>query len=405
MNNNKSLRTIINFEFNTVIKSKGYLIGLGILVVGIIIASFIPRIISMFNADEPTTILINDTATNNFYFSTLSDAFPDDEVVSTDMTESELSTYVNDNKNTYGVYFNDYQDFTYIVQNYTGPGRIESTIIDTVSTSYTITTLQQLGLTLDEATTIANTEVSPKIISTNTNNTDNYAYIYITCFALYMTLLLFGQLLAGTIASEKSTKVVEVLVTSTSSDNLIFGKIIGVGLSALFSYVVIILTALISLAINREFASEIFELASIFNISPIMIFYSILFTILGYIVFSDVFAIIGAIVSKPEEISTVSMIPTLLILFLFVFCIQAPISGTANSMVMKVLSFIPFTSPMAMIVRICIGDVSFIEIIVSVLILIATIYFLTTSTAKVYKKNILNFNKISSLKDAITRLK
>ena len=230
-----------------------------------------------------------------------------------------------------------------------------------------------------------------------------YFYTYLLVFLLYMTVMMYGQLVATSVASEKSNRAMEMLITSAKPMNLMFGKVIGSGLAGLAQISMLLITAGVFYKINEEHLEMFDIIKSVFNMPPSIIFYTILFYITGYFVYAFLYGALGSLASRTEDINT-SIMPIMLI-FIAAFMIAVFGMMSPESTMLLVSSFIPFISPMAMFVRIAMTEVPGWQIAISVAMMFATIWATGWLAAKIYRIGILMYGKPPKIKDLTVMLK
>jgi ABC-2 type transport system permease protein len=221
--------------------------------------------------------------------------------------------------------------------------------------------------------------------------------VYVLIVLLFMGVMITGQLIATEITAEKSSRVMEVLITSVSPLKQMFGKIVGmlfVGLSQIAIYVIVFLIN-VSLPHNvDQFKQMDINLG---DVEPLMLVYAILFYLLGYFLFATLFAAVGSIVSRTEDLGQAVMPITLLSMagfYIGIFGMTQP-----NTLFIKVCSFIPFFSPYIMFLRIGLSDPAVWEVALSLAILIASILLFGWLSAKIYRTGVLMYGKRPSFKE------
>ena len=214
-------------------------------------------------------------------------------------------------------------------------------------------------------------------------------------------IIMYGQLIAVSITSEKSNRAIEVLVTSTNTNNLIFGKVIAGAIASIAQVGVIMSAALIAYKVNSEAWNGMLD--SVFKIPSELIITFAIFGILGYLFYSFIFGALGALVSKTEEIST--SVGPIMMIFVVVFFISIFGLTNGDSVLLKVCSYIPFASPMTMIVRVATGAITSMEFIISALILIVSTVLAGICGAKIYRMATLMYGNPIKLKNALKWLK
>jgi ABC-2 type transport system permease protein len=232
---------------------------------------------------------------------------------------------------------------------------------------------------------------------------------YVMLILLYMSVQFYGQFVATSVVTEKSSKTMELLVTSVKPIHLMFGKVLGSGFAGLTQLCVFLLSAfvMISLTIDQWdlFSPEMADLLrQSFTIEIIL--YAILFFILAFVKFSFLFAAFASTISRTEDVGKVITVP--LILFIASFFI-AMFFGMADhtSSFYVTASFIPFLSPLIMFMRICITGVGvpMAQVLLSVGINVATIVLVGILSAKIYRAGVLMYGKPMSVVEMFKQLR
>ena len=232
-------------------------------------------------------------------------------------------------------------------------------------------------------------QIESKVESLGKNQMQNFFYTYIMIFALYMVILLYGQMVASNVATEKSSRAMELLVTSADPVSMMFGKVIASCLAGLVQLIVIFGSSLLCFHANRAYWGEDGMMASFFNIPLDLVGYMLLFFVLGFFIYAFLYGAVGSTVSKLEDINTAVMPITMLFIAGFFVVIFSMASGSVDTTLVKVCSFIPFTAPMAMFTRIAMSTVPAWEIALSVLILAGSVVGVGVLAAKIYRIGVL----------------
>lgn len=226
-----------------------------------------------------------------------------------------------------------------------------------------------------------------------------YFYTYLLLFLLYMTVMMYGQLVASSVASEKSNRAMEMLITSTRPLNLMFGKVLGSGLAGLTQIGLFLLAAAGFYALNRAHWAEIAFIQSVFDMPPAIIGYTVLFYLLGYFMYAFLYGALGSLASRTEDINT-SIMPVILVImaamFISIFGMLSPEAGW-----LAVFSYVPFVAPMAMFVRICMTDVPGWSIALSVALMLLTIYATGSLSSRIYRLGVLMYGKPPRLAELV----
>ncbi|WP_055106573.1 ABC transporter permease [Paenibacillus ihumii] len=225
----------------------------------------------------------------------------------------------------------------------------------------------------------------------------NYVIVYALIILFFMTNMMTGNMIAAEVTSEKSSRIMEILITSVSPLAQMFGKILGMFLIGLLQIIIFIAVVAANLALpyNQASLAE-FELdLSQMDLSILII--GLIFYILGYFLYATLYAAVGSIVSRTEDLGQAVMPITMLSLAAFyvaMFSLSSP-----NSLLLKVCSYIPFVSPVTILLRYGAGDAALLEVGLSLLILIAAIVFFSWLAAKIYRTGVLLYGKRPTLKE------
>ena len=222
--------------------------------------------------------------------------------------------------------------------------------------------------------------------------------VYVMLFVLYLAVLMYGSMIATDVATEKSSRVMELLVSSASPVAHMFAKIIGialVGLTQVGLFVAVGYAFIVSK--QDELTDGIFSYFGIQDTSPSLFIYAVVFFLLGYLLYATLAAMLGSLVSRVEDVQQLILPMTFLIMiafFIAMFGLNMP-----ESKLVVISSYIPFFSPMLMFLRVGMVDVPVWEVALSIGILVASIIVLAILGAKVYKGGVLMYGRTSSLKD------
>ena len=270
---------------------------------------------------------------------------------------------------------------------------------------------------------------------------------YLMSFLIYMFVFMFGTMVMRSVIDEKSSRVVEVIVSSVKSVELMMGKIIGVALVALTQFfiwitlTIVIVTAVQTIAGPKVIQSMggmeqiVAEAGADHHIGPedlaamaeqagqdsnalgmlkivnqirsldwvTIISSFLIYFLLGYLLYASMFAAIGAAVDNEADTSQLQLpvtIPLIIGLFIMLHTFEHP-----NSPLSVWASIIPWTSPMVMLARVPFGVVPSWQLILSIVLLFLTFLATAWLSAKVYKIGILTYGKKSSFKDLIKWMK
>ncbi|WP_099157344.1 ABC transporter permease [Virgibacillus ndiopensis] len=222
--------------------------------------------------------------------------------------------------------------------------------------------------------------------------------VYAMLFLLYITVLVYGQMIAQDVATEKSSRVMEILISSVSPVTQMFAKIFGIALLGLTQIVLIIGVAYAMISVNQdELTGGVFSYFGIEGASPSLFIYAIVFFMLGYLLYATLAAMLGSLVSRIEDVQQLMMPMMFLIVAAFLIAMYG--LNVPDASFVTISSYIPFFSPMLMFLRVGMLDVPVWEVALSLGILIGTIIIFAIIGARVYKGGVLMYGKSNSLKD------
>src|SRR5699024_9087402 len=174
--------------------------------------------------------------------------------------------------------------------------------------------------------------------------------VYVILFLLYFAVITYGNMIAMDIANEKTSRVMEILISSSSPVNQMFAKILSIGLVGLIQISIFLMTAFIMFTQKKdEMIGSIMEEFGFTNFDITIVVYAIIFFILGSFLYATLSAMLGSLVSRTEDVQQLMMPVTLLIIVAFFIAMYG--LGMPNSKLVVIASYIPFFSPLAMFLR------------------------------------------------------
>ncbi len=225
---------------------------------------------------------------------------------------------------------------------------------------------------------------------------------FLLAIILYVTILIYGLQVMQGVIEEKQSRIIEVLLSSVKPFQLMLGKVIGIGSVSLTQVTVWALSlGLVSaIAAAQALAFGSFKLPAIpFS----LLFFFIIYYILGYFLFATLYAIVGSMVSSQEDGQQAQMPITLLValpMTLATFIMTKP-----DSTLSTVLSLIPFFAPILMFMRITVQQPPMWQIVLSIVLMLLTIWGAVWVAAKIYRVGVLMYGKRPSLPELVKWLK
>ena len=219
-----------------------------------------------------------------------------------------------------------------------------------------------------------------------------YFSTFIFVLILYMSLILYGTSIMRGIIQEKTTRIIEILLSTASAFQLMAGKILGLGAVGLTQYII---WATVGILLVIFGSAMLPQSGQFLSLDPVIFVYFVVFYILGYFLFSALYAAIGAITNSDQEAQNLST-PVVMVLVVPIIMLGFIIKNP-DSALSIFLSQFPLFSPIIMFARINITEPSGFEIFSSIVILIVTNLLLIWITSKIYRVGILMYGKRPSL--------
>lgn len=408
INHFRDIWTVTKFTMRDLISRKSFRISTIIILILIVLGFNLPNIINQVTGGDFTdTVLISDPQ-NVFEDSlgALNDADLGYKFEIVPQTFDELKTKI-DNGDINSAITVDKVDnqinFTYIVDNIaTATSNAPQTLIDTLSALYTNVQIHKLGLTDKQLATLTPTFNTEFKQTDDQNIGGNLMVTMLMSVLLFFAIYFCAYQVSASITVEKTSKIMETLVTSTSPRTIILGKTIGIGVVGLLQVLLFAITAIVSakLFLAPEILDALFDLS---NFTPYLAVAALVYFILGYFAYALLYALTGSTVSKPEDIQSANMpvaIITMIGFYLAYFTLTDP---TSSLNVFAAL--LPISSPFCMPLRIMMGLASGWEVALSIAILLVFCYIVAKIAIKIYSSAILNYGSRMTLKDMLRTYK
>jgi len=409
----KQFGKILKFELKNYAKNKAF-VGITIfLMVAIAVVMFFPRITALFKKDdtpdntaELSVMLVkaDDAAQADMVKETFAASFVDYDVQITDEEINAIKDRITAGDVECAFVMNGATSFTYYVNNLSMYDMNPDIAIGVLQQIYQMNAMINGGMSAEDAAGVMSIQIDGEVESLGKDQIQNFFYTYIMIFALYMVILLYGQMVAMSVATEKSSRAMELLITSAKPINMMFGKVLAACAAGLVQIIAIFGSALVFYNVNKSYWGDNEIIDSIFNIPPELFAYMLVFFLLGFLIYAFLYGAISSTVSKLEDINTAVQPVTYLFVIGFMVVMFSMSSGSVDNILMHICSYIPFTSPMAMFTRICMSTVPWYEIVISIGILVASVFGIGVLSAKIYRVGVLmygNSPKISNIIKAV----
>ncbi len=249
--------------------------------------------------------------------------------------------------------------------------------------------------------------VAPVDTSDEEDNGPQVAVAFVFTILMFMAIMLYGTWVAQGVVEEKSSRIMEIMVNAATPRDLLAGKVLGIGLAGLAQLLPMLLVGGVAFSLQRRivdvFGGDVDQLPNIdFGaISVTAIGWFLVYFLLGYVLYSAMYAALGSLVSRQEEVSQ-AISPMMTLMFIGYFGSIFTI-GTPDSLVACTLSIIPFTSPFVMVPRLVSGNPAGWEIALSIGLLAVTLVLAILFAARVYRIGVLLYGQKPSWKAVFSK--
>ncbi|MDM5317785.1 ABC transporter permease [Fictibacillus sp. b24] len=225
-----------------------------------------------------------------------------------------------------------------------------------------------------------------------------YILVYFVLFFMYVSVMMYGSMIAVEVATEKSSRVMEILISSVSPVKQMFGKIFGIVLIALTQLVLFVIGGFAAVKLNENLSGSesIIQELKLNEIPTSLIVYALIFFVLGFFLYATLFAMLGSLISRVEEVNNF-MTP---IVFVIVAAFMIAMYGRENpeSAFVAGASYFPLFTPMLMLLRVGMLSLPVWEVALGIGVLIAAIVLFAVIGARVYRGGVLMYGNAPSLK-------
>lgn len=413
---------IFSHELRTYLKNKVFVGITLVLVLVMAVVMFFPRIREAFDSqpepgisqggeaevpgeDGDLPVMYLGGVGGNEAVEIFSAGFPGYQIQPVEGSPEDLSQLVQEGLGECGFYLPSETEYIYYAQDVSLYDTNAQTAEALLKQVYQMKRMVEGGMTPETALEALQVQVSGEVVSLGSDQTQTFWYTYVMIFALYMAILLYGQMVATNVATEKSSRAMEVLITSAKPTSMMFGKVLASCMAGLLQLVVIFGAALVFYNLNSSYWGDSPMVAMLFDIPVSLLLYMVVFFVLGFLIYAFLFGAVGSTANKLEDINTSVMPISLLFVFAFIVVMSSMGSGNVDTTLMQVLSYVPFTSPMAMFTRIAMSTVPWYQVVLSVVILAASVVGVGILSAKIYRVGVLMYGKPPKITDLLKSLK
>lgn len=404
----KDLKTVIGFTMKEMVKRKSFIISTIIILILIVIGFNVPNIIKAFKGNsseaEKDKLLIVDT--ENIFEGTLNslnnmelgyEANTTNENISFEKIKEKIENkeideaiIIEKNQENYKI--------RYIIEDATMVQKIPTTLENAISSIYSNLQISKLGLTEEQVKSITPSFEFSIEQTEEQKVSGNVFAMMLMSLVLFYAIYFCAYQVSSSITTEKTSKIMETLVTSTSPRTIVLGKTIGIGIVGLVQVCLIVGTAIISakMCLDENLVNSVLDVS---KITPYLGIVTIIYFILGYFAYALLYALTGSTVSKPEDIQSANTPVALIAVIGFYLSYFTMMNPTSDLNVLA--SMLPISSPFCMPFRIMMGLANATDVLISIAILLITILIVAKVAIKIYSNAILNYGTKMSFKDMV----
>ena len=398
----KDLFTVMKFTMKDMVKRKSFIISTIIFLVMIIVGFNVPKILKSIRGEDTVDKLLIVDESNVFEgaLESLKKLDTGYEIEIANLKYDEVKEKIQSEEIESAIFVEKQEEnikIKYIVKDATMMEEVPEDIISTINTLYTNIQISKLGLTEEQLKSITpNFEFS--LEQTDEKANGNVFVMMLLSIVLFYAIYFCAYQVSSSITTEKTSKIIDTLVTSTSPKTIVLGKTIGIGIVGLLQMILLVGTALISAKVFLE-PGMIEQVLDMSAITPYLGIVTIIYFILGYFAYALLYALTGSTVSKPEDIQSANGPVAMLAVIGFYLSYFTMMNPTSEMNIFA--SLFPISSPFCMPFRIMMGLAKPTDVLISIAILIVTILVIAKVTIKIYSNSILNYGTKMSLKDII----
>lgn len=285
----------------------------------------------------------------------------------------------------------------YIVQNLNMKAE-PTNCINALTAIYSNLQLSKLGLTQSELASL-NPNFNLEMKQTEEQEVKgNVLAIMLLSIVLFYAIYFCAYQVSTSITTEKTSKIIETLVTSTTPKTIVLGKTVGVGIVGLIQIVVLVSVALICANVCLP-AGTLDGIIDLSTVTPFLGIMTIIYFLLGYLVYALLYALTGSTVSKPEDVQSANGPVAILAVIGFYLAYFTMMNPTSD--LNTFASIFPFSSPFCVPFRIMMGVATPTQIAISLAVLVITMLIIAKISIKIYSSAILNYGSKIGIKDII----
>lgn len=402
----KDLFLVASFTFKDLVKRKSFIISNIIILLIIVLGFNIPGIIKNISSGDENfgknkiTIVDN----QNIYEGSLEILSNQEHGYQIEVSKEQISIEglkdkIKNGQINEAIYIEAKEgkiNIEYIIQSQSLGTTVPQDLIMLLKGTYQNLQISKIGASTEQIEKI-NMPFNIELIQTEENKTgESILPMMLLSLVLFYAIYFFAYQVSSSITTEKTSKIIETLVTSTSPKTIVIGKTIGIGLAGILQTMTTVAVALVSAKLFLD--NEIIDMIlNSINLTAEVAIITIIYYILGYSLFALLYALTGSTVAKPEDVQSANgpvAILAVIGFYLSYFTMMNPASSLN-----KIAALIPISSPFCMPFRVMMGLATTAEILISLAILVITILLVAKISIKIYSSAILNYGSKINLKD------
>lgn len=405
----RDILIVTKFTLIEALKKKAFIVSTIIMILMIVLASAFTKIIpKLADSNEKDKILIvdNDNIFEN-QLNTMNELGLNNEfIIAKEKTSlADVKTKIKNKDIKKGIIISKAEGkikIEYVVENTSLMMNSPVDIQKALKEIYSRNQLKKLNLTQQQIQSLEPNFEYTIVSSQEKDANKNITVILALTGLLFAAIYTFAYQVSTSITTEKTSKIVETLVTYTKARNIVLGKTFGIGLAGLIQLLIIAIISIFSINtfVDKNMLSAFLDLSTI---TPALGITIVVYFILGYMEYALLYALTGSFVSNPEEVKAAATPASLIAVMSFYLAYFTIMSPTSN--LNSIASIVPFSSPFSAPFRVMLGVATPREMIMSVLILIATNILIAHIAIKVYTNAIINNGTKLSLKEIIKMYK
>lgn len=393
----KQLKTVFSFELKGMFRNKSLIITTIIMCALSLIITTIPSFIVWFGNDAES----NESPVENYgiVYQTdeLNDALSPTLGGQTYANQDDLKDAVSKKDLSSGFIVEDFNRYTYVSYDRSNFSPEQMKFESQLKELNENRLFSLEGMDAERINEIINEPIESDDLILGKDAASGTIIAFAVLFIMYMLILLYGTNVATSVAREKDSRTMELLITATRPRTLILGKVAAAGLMGIFQISSMLIFALIGFMLNKVNYPDLILSMIQGSMTLDTLFVYILFSLLGYILYLFIYASLGSLVSKVEHVS--SSVAPITYLFILAYLAATFAMQMPDNLIIKITSFIPFISLFTMPIRYMLTSVPLVSILASSVIMIGTVILFAALSIYIYRFGSLNYGNRIRLKE------